>query len=303
MSETFHEDTFRCGDEESLVAYLYDECEPLQRERITAHVATCVACALELEGLTGARRSLASWGPPDAALGFRVTSTSVTGLEPSSDGSAEYAIQPAAMAEPGDAGRVLRPARWWQRPLPAWGQAAAAALIFAAGMSVGSARQPQDSSEVPVSTLSAPALQTETSRPASLREAPAGGRTELARIESDLRAEIEAVAAVARQASAEAARLASAPRQTVDEDALVERVQALVQESERRQRGELVLVAEAVANLDAQRRFDMAGVQRTVEGLRGLTVTEVKQNRDALNQIINTWYPGQGGALRPVSGR
>jgi hypothetical protein len=36
--------------------------------------------------------------------------------------------------------KVLRPATWWRRPLPAWAQAAAAVVIFAAGMSAGTFR-------------------------------------------------------------------------------------------------------------------------------------------------------------------
>ena len=38
--------------------------------------------------------------------------------------------------------KVLRPAAWCKQPLPAWAQAAAAVVIFAAGMSVSAFRSP-----------------------------------------------------------------------------------------------------------------------------------------------------------------
>ena len=108
-------DTFTCGDYGALVSYLYDECAPGERLAISAHVAICSACAEELVALGATREQLASWAPPDAQLGFRI----VSNPSPSN---------------------VLRPARWWQQPMPAWAQAAAAAVIFSTGVTLGALR-------------------------------------------------------------------------------------------------------------------------------------------------------------------
>jgi hypothetical protein len=113
---------FTCDDKAQLVAYLYDEVDLLTRQRIDEHLRVCPACAREVAELTGVRHELATWQPPDAALGFAVVP------------SAERAAPPALVAGP---------ARWWQsRTLPPWAQAAAAVLVFAAGTLD---RQPADS--------------------------------------------------------------------------------------------------------------------------------------------------------------
>jgi anti-sigma factor RsiW len=114
MNEMFH-----CGDHEMLVAYLYDECDRAGREAIAAHLTQCAACAEEIASLRATRTQLAAWAPPDARLGFQIT-------------SADQRNEPLAFVAP--------PSRrqWWREPLPAWAQAAAAVLIFAAGMTAGS---------------------------------------------------------------------------------------------------------------------------------------------------------------------
>jgi len=117
---------FQCGDQAALVGYLYDDCDPLERDAIGAHVIGCPACAEELAMLAATRRQLASWTPPEARLGFRITAadadSTVVALRPADDRGARGA--------------------WWQQPLPAWAQLAAAVVIFAAGVSLGAARGP-----------------------------------------------------------------------------------------------------------------------------------------------------------------
>ena len=108
-------ETFTCGDHGALVSYLYDECAPNERRAISTHVAICRECAEELTSLGATREQLATWTPPEAQLGFRIVSDS-------------------------SSSNVLRPSRWWQKPMPAWAQAAAAALIFATGVTLGALR-------------------------------------------------------------------------------------------------------------------------------------------------------------------
>ena len=96
-------DMFQCGDPGALVAYLYDECEPGERELIAAHITRCATCASEIETLGATRRTLAAWTPPEMALGFQITRA---------EQSDPAVNQPARVLEPKIA--------WWRAPLPAW---------------------------------------------------------------------------------------------------------------------------------------------------------------------------------------
>jgi len=115
-------ESFRCGDEGALVAYLYDECETIERDAIAAHLTACAVCTEQLRQWSWTREQVRTWAPPDAALGFQITAR-------------DAAVTPRLVA---DAPRAAVP--WWRAPLPAWAQAAAAVLVFGAGLSVGMAR-------------------------------------------------------------------------------------------------------------------------------------------------------------------
>jgi anti-sigma factor RsiW len=65
-------ETFLCDDKEQLVAYLYGEIDGITRRRIDDHLRVCAGCAGEVEALSGVRRELAGWMPPEAALGFTI---------------------------------------------------------------------------------------------------------------------------------------------------------------------------------------------------------------------------------------
>ncbi len=91
-------------DDEALVAYVYDECEVDERRRIEQHLAECVRCASEVREVRSVREALAGWTPPAVRLGFRIV-----------------ADPPAPVR------------RWTAGSVPAWAQAAAAVLLFAAG--------------------------------------------------------------------------------------------------------------------------------------------------------------------------
>ena len=131
-------DINRCPNHELLVTYLYDECEAAERESIATHLVLCASCAEEVRGLRDARVHLAAWSPPAMPLGFQLTRAESeppakvlypAGLASRSSES-EGLVRRSPMGEGG----------WWSRPLPAWAQAAAAIVIFAAGMSLGTAR-------------------------------------------------------------------------------------------------------------------------------------------------------------------
>ena len=209
-----------CGNHEALIAYLYDECEPPERESIAAHVALCALCADEIQSLRDTRAHLGAWSPPSVALGFQIVRTE--------------------SAEPA---KVLRPSAWWSRPLPAWAQVAAAAVIFAAGMGVSAMR----------STDSATPLATAGQGAGVLGRFVAGTpvlHDELGRIEARLRS-VESA-----QGERASVQLARTPAAAVNEQELLERVQGIVDFqialSEGRQRAKLERIGTNLGNMNEQ---------------------------------------------------
>ena len=252
--------TFQCGDNTALVGYLYDECEPAERQAIEAHVDVCAACAAELAALGSTRLQLASWTPPEAELGFQV-------------------VRPQARAHRAEQESVLRPSvpwglrpgPWFRQPLPAWAQAAAAFLIFAAGLWLGVER-----GSAPAGT--APAAATVAS--GSAVPANTATATDLAALEQRLRAEMAQV----RTASSSAA---GAPASTSSEAQLLARVRALIDESEQRQQRELAFrIGQVGRDFDTQRRADLATIQRTFGQMEGQTGAEVRDQRETLNYLM-----------------
>jgi anti-sigma factor ChrR (cupin superfamily) len=244
-------ETFTCGDHGALVSYLYDECTPGERRAIGAHAAICGACAEELASLGATREQLAAWTPPEAQLGFRI----VAETPPSN---------------------VLRPSGWWQKPMPAWAQAAAAALIFATGVTLGALR----------GTTAAPGPEASAARPAGATVAAGGAavtRTDLAALEQRLRAEMSQARTVSQRAAA-----------SPDDARVLERVRAMIDESEQRQRRELAFrTTEVMRDFDAQRNDDLVKIERTLGQFDGTTGVEMAQQRQMLNYLMRVSQRGQ----------
>ncbi len=191
-----------CPSYESLVTYLYDECEPAERTSIAAHAAICPVCSEELRALGDTRAHLASWSPPALPLGFQITRTE-------SD-------QPSKVLRPaGFTSRSSQSGGWWKQPLPAWAQAAAAVVIFAAGMSAGAARSgsASDPASSSASVGTAPVVAT-------------ASKSDLAGFEARLRSIEQTQAEV--QVQVRQASLARTEPGAVDERALMARVNAVI---------------------------------------------------------------------------
>jgi len=240
----------QCGDEGALIGYLYDEGNAQDAAAIAAHVASCAACADEVRSLQATREQLQAWTLPDVALGFRLGTESVP---------TESAPQ-----------NVLRPARWWQQPLPAWAQVAAAVALFSAGAALGALRATGVAPVTGVSTASAASsVSTPEFAPVSARD--------LTALEERLRAELTP--------KADASPHTVASHQ--DDEVLLRQVRTLIQESERRQQQELTLrTAELVKDVDAQRRGDLARIERTFGQMEGTTGVQVEQQRQLLNYLM-----------------
>jgi putative zinc finger protein len=249
-------ETFTCGDHGALVSYLYDECTPAERRAIAAHLVVCGACGEELIALGGTREQLAMWTAPDAQLGFRIS--------PETSKS-----------------NVLRPARWWRQPMPAWAQVAAAVVIFATGMMLGAVRgvmQPADSGpQGPALARSNTAVAANAANPAPIT------RADLVALEQRLRSEMSQTRATSQNAAASPA-----------DARILDRVRVMIDESEQRQRRELALrSAELVRDFDAQRNVDLARIERTLGQMDGTTGVEVAQQRQMLNYLMRVSQRGQ----------
>jgi len=238
-------ETFICGDYEALVSYLYDECAPNERRAISGHVAICSDCADELVALGATREQLAMWTPPDAQLGFRIVSDA-----PRSN--------------------VLRPLRWWRQPMPAWAQAAAAAVIFTTGVTLGVIR----------------GADRGPARPALLQPNATNSsvtKSDLVALEQRLRSEMS-------QPHLAPTSVAATP---VDAR-IFQQVRTMIDESEQRQRRELALrTTEMVRDFDAQRNDDLMRIERTLGQMDGTTGVEVAQQRQMLNYLMRVSQRGQ----------
>jgi hypothetical protein len=243
-------DIFQCGDSGALVAYLYDECAPGEQELIAAHVSRCAVCASEVEALRATRRTLAAWAPPDLALGFQITRSDV----------APPVNTPATVLTPTVA--------WWRAPLPAWAQAAAALVIFAAGLSVGMGRA---GSTDQVATTPAPSVVAADARPAAV------SRDDLARLEERMKTEL-----------AQLRPAAAAPVSTrTDHEAVMRDVRALIEQSNEEQRRDFTLrMVEMASTIERQRRVDLASIGNSMGQFRGATRDELRQQNEAFSEAL-----------------
>lgn len=278
-------DIFQCGDNTALVGYLYGECEGGERSAIAAHVSICAACAAELAALDSAREQLAAWTPPDAVLGYAIS-------RPRSSPIGRGALSDVEGQAPGISPQqaALRPAGAWglspgafaalRHPVPAWAQAAAACLIFGAGLWLGVMRGTADVADVSAARTAA-------------ASAPVATNNDLAALERRLRAEMMQLRSAAvtsgapvspNDAGSSAAALGALSNV---EGRLLARVRTLIEESEQRQQRQLALrTAQVVRDFDLQRQMDLAQIQNTVGQIEGLTGAEVRDQRQMLNYLM-----------------
>jgi hypothetical protein len=89
------------------------------------------------------------------------------------------------------------------------------------------------------------------------------------------------------------------PRSTVSDDEIMKKIEALLAQSEERQRREFTLRSvELARDIEAQRRIDMASVRETVGQFQGVTGTQIRQQREAIDRINNLILVGQQGPQR-----
>jgi len=249
---------FTCEEKEALVAFLYDEADPSDRERVEAHLAGCAACREEVNGLLAVRTTLADWAPSTRALGFRLVQT--------------------------DPAEEQRRRSWW--PLPAWAQAAAAVLILGVAAGLANLDVTLGTGGVTVRTgwRRGPAATEQVEAPAAAEGTARPWRVDLVALEQRLRKDFT-VQPVLPQALGASAR--AAVPVAVDQEQLLARMRTLLAESEQRQQRELALrVAQLQRDFDGQRRVDLRRIQDNLGQLGGWTGAEVARQRDMLNYLL-----------------
>ena len=235
-------------NQDALLDYLYEEGDPAERLAIAKHLQECAPCSIAVLEFQSVRGMLSDWTPPDAQLGFRV-------------------VQDASLSAPLNHGAR---SGWWRGWGPAthqatsgpttfkksW-QAAAAVLIFAAGMAVSQLDVEYQDGALTVRTQSAaPAMPAANVRNASI-ELPAE------RVRMDAQATTSAPVDINQLERELRDRLELRNASSVDVERLLQRVRAMIDQSEQRQQRELALRLSQVAReVDTQHQADLLRVQQ-----------------------------------------
>jgi hypothetical protein len=252
----------RCPDKELLVAYLYGEADAAGGREVEAHLAGCRVCATEIDGLRGVRTALSRWKPPDQSLGFRLVRDPVV---------------------------VPIRRRWFT--VPAWAQAAAAALILVAagaGLANLDIRYGPEGLAVRTGWQKAPVAPEAAAVVPAAAPVPAGGsaavapwRADLVALAGQLREEIAASRPAPQPVAA--ASLHPAP----SEAELLQKVSDMIAASEARQNRQLAQGLLRV-NLDfaRQRRMDLANINQGLGQLENRTGIVQTQNQEMMNYLV-----------------
>jgi anti-sigma factor RsiW len=260
--------SFSCTDKDTLIAYVYGECDDELRAAVEAHLSTCAACAGEVGGFGRVRTTLSEWTPPDRIGSFRLVR--------------EEEVAAHAPA------RILRPARWWQAPVPALAKVAAGILLFAGGAALANLEVRYDSGGLAIRTgwqRASPAEARDTaylptaravtaaSVPAAVPAQQAAGadapwRIEMASLERQLRDEFRQQMTTARAASAAAGPIGVPAAVSADERRVLASVQAMIDDSAQRQQlWTSYRINQVMGEFQTQRRADLARVQQNLDRL------------------------------------
>ncbi|MDP3719168.1 MAG: zf-HC2 domain-containing protein [Acidobacteriota bacterium] len=249
---------FSCDDKATLVAYLYDEIDADDRQRVDEHLKQCAACAAEVGALAGVRTGLTQWAPPNVELGFTIVRA---GAEPAA------APQPAA-AVPG-------PPPWWNT-VPVWAQAVAAIFVLAVSAAVANVQVKSGPDGLAISTgWMTPAASTMAPPEAPLAATDEQWKPALTALEQQLREEI--------RATRETGTVRAASRSSDGDEPTLRRVRELLAASESRQNRELALrVTQLTRDMNIQRRADLLRVEQAI----GHTSVEMAKQRQTVNYLI-----------------
>lgn len=224
-------------NDDALLDYLYEEGDPAERLKIAKHLQECAVCSVAVLEFQNVRGMLRYWTPPGSELGFRVVQDS--------------AFAPTRVASPAPGVAVDREARsgaWpaWVRStsqrMP-WLQAAAAVLLFVAGMAVSQINVDYEGGRVVFSGRSAQPV-------ANTRG-------------SSITLPTQAASDVTSPNAGVTPQPVPADRDPVDTEVLLQRVRAMIDQSEQRQQRELALrLSQVTREVDTQHQADLLRIQQ-----------------------------------------
>lgn len=222
---------------DALLDYLYEEGDPAERLTIARHLQECSACAVAVLEFQNVRGLLSDWTPPGSQLGFRVIR--------------EPGLSPAATVDPtiyqDSQAATIQHSNWWsgRRFL----QAAAAILIFVSGMAASQVDVEYRDGSVTFHTR--PAAPRAGIRDASITLPPETNTLPSTPLDID---------EIVRRASAE---LAQQNVPAGDTERLLQRVRAMIDQSEQRQQRELALrLSQVASEVDTQHQADLLRIQQ-----------------------------------------
>ena len=241
---------------DALLDYLYDEGDPAERLKIAKHLQECASCSVAVLEFQTVRGMLGEWNPPSSQLGFRIV------RDPA----------PTATKPPS------RPERWWaSRPgwaahAPSWAQAAAAVLLFAAGMAASLVRVEYHDGSLTLGPR--PVAEANSAPPDRWIVLPP-----------------ESSATASNLVATSAGAGPAVPTPTNDEsvDQLLQRVRTMIEQSEARQQRELALRLTQVANeVETQHRADVLRMQQNFGQLEIETGAQINQQQQLMDYLVRT---------------
>jgi len=248
--------TYTGNRDDALIAYLYEEIDPVIHAAFDAHLASCARCRTDLADLRGVRAGLAQWAPPEPAFKVPSLQSPVT-------------------------------SRW--REIPAWAQVAAALLVLGVSAGIANVNVHYGADGLTVRTgwssrAEAPSQPSGAKADAAKVDAVNAEpwRAELTALEQQMRSEIRA-ASLASASAAPAVRTASAPASDAD---LVRRIRALEDGSRQQQRDFQLQLATALRDVNAQRRADLVRIDQNLGLIQNNTGIEVAKQREMLNYLV-----------------
>jgi hypothetical protein len=210
-------------NQDALLDYLYEEGDPAERLKIATHLQACAECSVAVLEFQNVRGMLSDWTPPDAQLGFRVVQSSSASLDQRARDGRSWGWGPTTNNK-----------SW--RPLV---QAAAAILLFVSGMAFSQLNVKFEDGVITIGPRSAePEIPMFSGR--------------------DIQLPAERVSAEPLNTPAQ-----SSVASTEDVERLLQRVRAMIDQSEQRQKGELALRLSQVAReVDTQHQADLLRIQQ-----------------------------------------
>ncbi len=222
---------------EALLAYLYEEGDPAERLDVARHLQECAPCSVAVLEFQNVRGMLHDWTPPATELGFRIVQEKQA-----------VPLPPRAFS-------------FWPPAYGGWARAAAAVLVFAAGMAVSQFTVRYDAGVLIVrlrqsNTEPAP---SPNARDIELAAENGPGVTTIPERPLDNR-----LTPVATDTSTEQ---------------LLQRVRSMIDQSEQRQQRELALrLSQLNSEVDAQHQADLLRIQQNFG----------QQQEDVMNYLVRT---------------